>query len=146
MSTLALSIVVYGPGTDANNRSHWAIALHRSHLQTGTILQVWPIDLSRLIYQLEIRSNTALDSQGPEAFFTVTNIAPEDTKRVLKTISQEPAPSDGVERCQDWVLRAIIALEAEEVVPPGTSSWVSGLIRRAAEELAQAVGSRWTRT
>ena len=66
MSTLALSIVVYGPGTDANHRSHWAIALHRSHLQTGTILHVWPIDLSRLIYQLEIRNNTALDSQSPE--------------------------------------------------------------------------------
>lgn len=122
MSTTAVSIVVYDPGTDANHRSHWDVALHRPHLQTGTILHFWPIDLSRLIYQLEIQSNTALGSQNPESFFTVANIAPEDTKRVVETISQEPAPSDGVERCQDWVLRAVIALEAEEIVLPETSS------------------------
>ena len=146
MSTLALSIVVYGPGTDTNHRSHWAIALHQPRMQTGTIVHVWLIDLSRLIYQLEIRSNTALDSRSSEGFFTVAGIAPENATRVLQVVSQEPAPNDGVERCQDWVLRAVIALEAEELVPPGTSNWISDLVGRPAEELAEAVGQRWTKT
>ncbi|KAF2171472.1 hypothetical protein M409DRAFT_18589 [Zasmidium cellare ATCC 36951] len=146
MSEFILSIVVYGPGTDPNHRSHWTLAIHRRNDEYGVLLHVNVIDLSRLIYQFDIRRDVLLHSRSSEGSFVVAQLGQNTIRRVIALISEEPAPRDGVERCQDWVLRAMISLEAEEIVPAGTSEWVSRLIGHSAEEVARAVSTRWSST
>ncbi|KAF2765510.1 hypothetical protein EJ03DRAFT_207092 [Teratosphaeria nubilosa] len=146
MSEFVLSIVVKGPGTEPKHRSHWALAIHRRNDQRGVLLHVSLIDLSRLIYQFDMRRDVLLRSRSSEGSFIVAALAHSNVRRAAELISEEPTPRDGVERCQDWVLRAVISLEAEEIVPPGTSDWVSGLVGQSADSVAQAVSARWSST
>ena len=44
--------------------------------------------------------------------------------------------------CQDWTLEYVIALEAEELLPAGTSGWVAGMVGKPSKDVA-AVGERW---
>ena len=60
MATHVLSIVVSGPGTDPNHRSHWAFAIHETNSEFGHILDVNVIDLQRLIYQFGIERNVRI--------------------------------------------------------------------------------------
>lgn len=140
-----LSIAVDGPGTDANHRSHWIFAIHHDNADVGTVMQVQVIDLSKLIYQFDERSGVHIRSRGSEGSFMVASFTQEQARQAAKLIRDEPPPRDGVERCQDWVLRAIISLEAEEVVPPGTSTGIEMLIGKAATAVAEQVGDRWTK-
>lgn len=146
MATYALSIVVYGPGTDANHRSHWAFAIHQNTAESGVLLHVQVIDLGRLIYQYDERRGVDVRSRSSEGSFAVASLTKEQVQQAVKVIREESAPRDGVERCQDWVLRAIISLEAEEIVPSGTSAWIETLVGQAATTVAQAAGGRWVRT
>ena len=146
MSSHSLSIVVDGPGIDADHRSHWAFAIHHDNTEYGTVMQVQVIDLSRLIYQFDERKGVEIRSKGSEGSFTVASLTQEQARQAAKIIREEPAPRDGVERCQDWVLRTIISLEAEEVVPPGTSADLERLIGKTATTVAEQVGVRWIKT
>lgn len=146
MPHYALSIIVYGPGTDRNHRSHWAFAIHDSKLRRGCLLHVSVIDLQRLIYQFDIRRDVEIGSISSEGTFVVSYIEQEHIRQAVEIISTEPAPRDGVERCQDWILRAVISLEAEEIVPPGTADFISRLVGQPAAVVARAVGERWTMT
>lgn len=38
----------------------------------------------------------------------------------------------------------MIALEAEELLPAGTSEWVAKLVGKPSKDVAAAVGGRWT--
>jgi hypothetical protein len=49
---------------------------------------------------------------------------------------------DGVERCQDWVLRTVISLEAEEIIPAGTSEQIGSLVGQSANRVAGVVGDK----
>jgi len=146
MTSYVLSIVVYGPGTDTNHRSHWAFAIHQETAKSGILLHVQVIDLNKLIYQYDERNGVDIRSKSSEGSFTVTSLTKEHLQQAVKVIREEPAPRDGVERCQDWILRAIISLEAEEIVPSGTSAWIETLVGQAATAVEHAVGSRWVRT
>lgn len=146
MATYVLSIVVYGPGTDPNHRSHWAFAIHQQTAESGVLLHVQLIDLSRLIYQYDERRGVDVRSRSSEGSFAVAPLTNEQVQQAVRIIRAEVAPNDGVEKCQDWVLRAIISLEAEEIVPPGTSSWIETLVGQAATAVARAAGVRWIRT
>ena len=146
MASYSLSIVVDGPGTDANHRSHWTFAIHHNAAETGTIMQVQVIDLSKLIYQFDERSGVDIRSKGSEGSFTVASLTHEQMRQAVKIIREEPAPRDGVERCQDWALRTVISLEAEEVVPPGASAEIETLIGKTAAAVAQQLGGRWVDT
>lgn len=146
MASYSLSIVVDGPGTDANHRSHWTFAIHHNATETGIIMQVQVIDLSKLIYQFDERRDVAIRSKGSEGSFTVASLTHEQMRQAVKIIREEPAPRDGAERCQDWVLRTVISLEAEEVVPPGASAEIEKLIGKTAATVARQVGSRWVDT
>lgn len=146
MASYSLSIVVDGPGTDANHRSHWRFAIHHNAAETGTIMQVQVIDLSKLIYQFDERSGVDIRSKGSEGSFTVAFLTHEQMRQAVQIIREEPAPKDGIERCQDWALRTVISLEAEEVVPPGASAEIETLIGRTATAVAQQVGGRWVDT
>ena len=141
-----LSIVVDGPGTDANHRSHWTFAIHRNNSDIGIVMQVQVIDLSKLIYQFDERRGVEIRSRGSEGSFRLASLTQEQVRQAAKIIREEPPPRDGVERCQDWVLRAVISLEAEEVVPPGTSADIETLVGKAAAIVAEQVGDRWTKT
>jgi hypothetical protein len=87
-----------------------------------------------------------IHSKISDGSFVVASLTQEQVKAAEKVTREEQAPIDGSERCQDWVLRTIISLEAEELVPPGTATWIEGLVGKSDEALAQAVGQRWTRT
>lgn len=114
-----LSIVVDGPGVDARNRSHWTFAIHEENATIGTVLQVLVIDFDKLIYHFDERSGVGIRSRSSEGSFKVATLNREQARQAAQIIREEPAPMDGVERCQDWVLRATISLEAEKIVPPG---------------------------
>lgn len=146
MPDYALSIIVHGPGTDRNHRSHWAFGIHDPHSTRGCLLHVTVIDLQRLIYQFETRRDVVIRSKSSEGTFVVSHIRQEHIRQAIEIISTEPAPRDGVERCQDWILRAVISLEAEEIVPPGTADFISRLVGQPAAMVARAVGERWTVT
>jgi hypothetical protein len=146
MSSHSLSIVVDGPGTDADHRSHWTFAIHSGNTDIGTVMQVQVIDMSKLIYQFDERRGVDIRSRGSEGSFKVASLTQEQAQQAAKIIRDEPPPRDGVERCQDWVLRAIISLEAEEVVPPGTSADIEMLVGKAATAVAEQVGDRWIKT
>lgn len=146
MSGYALSIVVYGPGTDRNHPSHWAFAIHDSNLSRGWLLHVSLLDLQRLIYQFDSRRDVEIRSRSSEGSFVVGYLRQEHIRQAVEIISTEPAPRDGVETCQDWILRAVISLEAEEILPPGTSDLISRFVGQPAAVVARAVGERWTIT
>jgi hypothetical protein len=146
MSSHSLSIVVDGPGTDANHRSHWSFAIHHDNADNGIVMQVQVIDLSKLIYQFDERSGVEFLSKGSEGSFKVESLTQEQVRKAVKIIREEPAPKDGVERCQDWVLRTIISLEAEEIVPPGASAGIEELVGETAAAVAQQVDERWIDT
>ncbi len=110
------------------------------------MLDVQLIDLQKLIYQFDERRGVAIRSKGSEGSFTTASLAQKQVRAVEKVIREEQAPKDGTERCQDWVLRTIISLEAEELVPPGTSASIEKLAGKSAKVLAQSVGQRWTST
>jgi hypothetical protein len=63
-------------------------------------------------------------------------------RQAAKITCDEPPPRDGIERCQDWAVRAIVSLEAEEVVPPGASAGIEMLIGKVATAVAEQVGDR----
>ncbi|KAF2708721.1 hypothetical protein K504DRAFT_467956 [Pleomassaria siparia CBS 279.74] len=143
MTTYTLSIVVYGEGDDPNNRSHWAIVFHGAGADRGNLLQVSLIDRDRLWYQFDRRDDIAILSQNSEGYFQVATLTASQRVQAISIISKEPPPRNGRDRCQDWTMNCLIALEAEDLVPPGTSEWINGLVGRSATGLAQAVGGRW---
>jgi len=146
MASHSLPIVVDGPGTDANHRSHWAFAIHHNAADDGTLMQVQVIDLTKLIYQFDERTGVDIRSKGSEGSFIVASLTQEQARRAVKIIREEPAPKDGVERCQDSVLRTIISLEAEELVCPDTSLEIEVLVGKPANAVAQLVTDRWIDT
>ena len=146
MSSHSLSIVVDGPGTDANHRSHWTFAIHQNDADIAIVMQVQVIDPSKLIYQFDERRGVDIRGKGSEGSFTVAPLTQEQVRQAVKIIRNEPAPRDGVERCQDWVLGTMISLEAEEVVPPGASAEIETLIGKTAAAVAHQVGERWIDT
>ncbi|KAM0721993.1 hypothetical protein Q7P37_002919 [Cladosporium fusiforme] len=146
MASHILSIVVQGPGTNSDHRSHWSFIIHQPTADCGILLDVQIIDLNKLIYQHDERSGVDIRSKGSEGSFAVATLAQEQKRQALKVIREEPAPKDGVEKCQDWTLRAIISLEAEELVPSGTSAWIETLVGQPATDVARAVGDKWVGT
>lgn len=107
-------------------------------------MHVTLLDFRRLIYGFESRRDFDIRSRSSEGWFEVCHFTQEHMRQAYEIIEREPAPRDGVERCQDWILRTVISLEAEEIVPPGTSSFMSRLVGQPAAVVAQEVGERWT--
>lgn len=138
-----LSVIVYGAGDDPNNRSHWAFAFHRPGSDLCNLLHVLLIDLSRLIYQFETRHGIPLQCDNPEGYFTLACLDTAQYTHAIRIISGEPAPRNGVDRGQDWVLSCVISLEAEEIVAAGSSEWVESLVGLPATTLASRAGQKW---
>lgn len=143
MSDYLLSIMVYGRGDDPTHRSHWAFALHRPGKQLCTLLHVNLIDPTGLIYQYEERSGQPLESRSAEGFFLISNVKADKYRQVVRIISAEPAPRNGKDRCQDWVLDCVIALETEELVPDGTAELIESLIGKNVTAVTARLGGRW---
>lgn len=143
MSSSNLSIVVYGLGEDPHHRSHWAFAIHKPTEDIGNIFHVTPLYLEKLIYRFETQKSVLIRGKGSEGSFPFARLSPEQVPRASRIIGEEPAPGNGVERCQDWVLRTVISLEAEEVVPAGTSERIGGLVGQSADYVAGVSGDEW---
>ncbi|KAK7532517.1 hypothetical protein IWX49DRAFT_327951 [Phyllosticta citricarpa] len=139
-----LSIVVYGSGEDPNHRSHWAFALHKPGSNTGNILHVNLLDSSKFLHHFEIYRDVGLKSESSEGYFKIAELTPEQSPRAAAIISDEQAPNNGKDKCQEWIVNCIISLEAEEVVPPGTSEWIGDLVGLSAGDLKGRVGENWT--
>lgn len=138
-----LSIVVEGEGEDPDNRSHWSFAFRHAGAARGNILQVLVIDRERLWYQFDRRDDITILSPSVEGIFEIATIPPSRYAQTIRVVSNEPAPRNGKDRCQDWTLNCILALEVEELIPDGTSAWIDGLVGKSAAQLAQALGRRW---
>ncbi|KAJ8111989.1 hypothetical protein OPT61_g5540 [Boeremia exigua] len=131
-----------GPGEDPNNRSHWGFLIHSQGQKVGNLLHVQLISLTGLVYQFEVKSGHPLESETCEGQLLLNYIEASKYHQVVSTISQQPAPRNNKDRCQDWTLECVIALEAEELVPAGTSTLVGGLIGKSAQAVATAAGQR----
>lgn len=143
MSDYLLSIIVSGRGDDPNHRSHWAFAIHRPDQPLCTLYQVNLIG-EGLIYQFEERGGEPLLSRSSEGHFLVGPIKSSNYVKTKEIISKEPAPRNGRDRCQDWVMNCIIVLETEELVEDGTSELISRLIGKNVDQLKGIVQDRWT--
>ena len=141
-----LSITVFGLGEDPNHRSHWGFTLHQPSTGIIDLLHVRLIDLDKLWYQFEPRLGTNLADLATMQAMGMCRLAQlnhQQRQQVIQVIGNEPAPRDGSRRCQDWVFSTLIALEVEELVPPGTSEFWKGMVGRPAAEVKRAVGGDW---
>lgn len=109
-------------------------------------MQVVLIDLATLKYKFERENSSPLHTRSSEGYFHVATFSAAVKQRVMSVIENEPAPSDGKGRCQDWIVEALISLEAEELVPSGTSEWIQGLVGRTALDVEKRVGEKWVRS
>ncbi|KAF2130397.1 hypothetical protein P153DRAFT_365994 [Dothidotthia symphoricarpi CBS 119687] len=144
MASYALSIAVFGDGEDPNHRSHWGFLTFMPGSSVGNLLQVQLLSLRGLVYQYEYLTGQPLDSQSCEGRVLLGYIDTSKYHQVVKIISEEPAPRNNRDRCQDWILECVIGLEAEELLPPGTSDWIQDIIGKPSKDVATAVGARWT--
>ncbi|KAF7592410.1 hypothetical protein BBP40_000258 [Aspergillus hancockii] len=139
-----LSLLISGEGKDPKYRSHWAFVIHHPPQAIGDLLHVRPIDIGRLWYEFEHRSDSDLILVDAIGLAKVADLDASRRLHAIEVIRAEKAPKDGVRRCQDWVFSALIALEVEEIVPAGTSEFWKGCMGRTATEVEGAVGTGWT--
>jgi hypothetical protein len=139
-----LSIEVFGSGEDPNHRSHWGFMIHQPPNTTGDLLHVRLIDLYRLWYEFESRSNTDIVDMQALGLCRLAELTPQQRLQVIQVIKSEPAPRDGSRKCQDWVFSTLLSLEVEELVPDGTSEFWKGMVGRTAREVERSIGDRWT--
>ncbi|KAL2011971.1 hypothetical protein VTN00DRAFT_4689 [Thermoascus crustaceus] len=157
MPSYTLSIAIFGEGNNPTHRSHWAFTIHQSQppqddptttTTYGDLLHVRVIDLDRLWYQFEHRSDTHLPTmhnimQAVGTCKIADLPTAEDRRRAIEIIAEEGekrAPRDGGRRCQEWVFETLIALEVEEFVPEGTAGFWKGMVGREAREVEREVG------
>lgn len=138
-----LSIIIQGRGDDPLHRSHWVFAVHRAHSKLCTLFQVNLLSEEGLIYQFETRGGESLDSQSNEGYFLVTKFKADEYNRVTQLISREPAPRNGKDRCQDWVLGCVIVLETEELVGDGMAELVDSLVGNNVYQVGDILKDRW---
>lgn len=140
-----LSIEVFGPGTNPNFRSHWGFMINKpGNLEFGDLLQVEVIDANKLWYGFAPRYATKIIDKAAVGMCKITNLTSEQRRQAITIIEKEPAPRNGIGRYQDWMFDALISLEIEELVPPGTSEFWKGMVGRSAQEVAAACGNQWT--
>ncbi|OCL15195.1 hypothetical protein AOQ84DRAFT_329797 [Glonium stellatum] len=142
MSYHELSIVVDGRGDDPNHRSHWSFLLSTPGARFGNLFHVQVIDPDHLIYQFERQSDHLIQSHG-EGRLLVARIGAWRYRQAEDIISREPAPRNGKDGCQEWILSCVISLEVEEIVPEGTAAWIEPLVGLPSTQLAERVGKRW---
>jgi hypothetical protein len=134
----SLSLLVTGPGLSPEHRSHWSLALHYPDQNIGRVYQVSLISLSHLLYIFDVRDGVGIRPPGSEGSFELASgLDWEAARSVEEVIRGEKAPSDGVERCQDWVLRVVIGLEVEGLVSEGTAELVGGCVGRSARDVRE---------
>ncbi|KAI9756471.1 MAG: hypothetical protein M1815_003569 [Lichina confinis] len=145
MSSYELSIGVFGPGKDPNNRSHWAFVVSKPGDAIGDRLHVVLLDRNSLRYVFEIRSGVPIKSLQSEGRCVITVWDSVQRQKGVHVIESELAPQDGKRRCQDWVLSTLISLEVEELVPSATSERWEALVGKSATEVEAALGDSWER-
>ncbi|ORY14749.1 hypothetical protein BCR34DRAFT_211001 [Clohesyomyces aquaticus] len=130
-------------GDDPNNRCHWSFVFHDAGAEIGNLFQVLVIDLDRLCYQFDRRDGVDILNPTSEGRFEVVTIRASRYRHATAILKKEPSPWNGTDRCQDWTVNCLIALEVEEMIPPGTAQWVNELVGKSATELAHVLGCRW---
>ena len=149
MPDYLLSLLISGRGDDPNHRSHWALAIHlpssnsNSNSNICTLHQVNLISEAGLIYQFETRRGQLLDGPGVEGYFQLARFDADEHGRVTRLIAGEPAPRNGRDRCQDWVLGCVVVLETEELVGDGMAELVNRLVGKNVEEVKEILKDRW---
>jgi hypothetical protein len=138
-----LSIIVEGRGLDPNNRSHWAFMISRQGDSFGDRLNVVLLDRTNLRYIREVRSAVLMKSPQTEGRCILAVWNSQQRQKGVEVIQKEPAPHDGKRRCQDWTLEVLIGLEAEELIPAGTSATWGELVGKPVADVAAALGQSW---
>jgi hypothetical protein len=138
-----LSIVVHGPGTDPDNRSHWTLAFHRPPSDLATVLQVLVVDLASLTYIFDARTGEVLLPPSAEGRVEIGVLDMAGYAAARRVVESVDAPGNGKDRCQDWVLDCVVALEVDGLVGEGVSEWVGKLVGRSAVEVEREAGKRW---
>lgn len=139
-----LSIEVFGTGEDPKHRSHWGFVIHQPPRTFGDLLHVRPVNIEKLWYEFEPRFGTDLNIMQALGLCKIATLDSRQRRLAIEVISQEPAPRDGMRKCQDWVFSTLISLEVEELVPAGTSEFWKGMVGVPAHGVQKAVGGNWS--
>jgi hypothetical protein len=137
-----ISVVVYGHGSDPNDRSHWGFFVCRKGEYLGDLLHVALVD-QPLLYEYTERAPMNMRSARCSGRSIVATLNRRLCERGCEIIRSEPAPRDGKRRCQDWVMAVMLRLEAAELVNQGTSRRWIRLVGRPVSQLAAALGRSW---
>ncbi|MCJ1343280.1 hypothetical protein MMC31_001473 [Peltigera leucophlebia] len=140
-----LSVIVYGLGTDPQYRSHWGFIISQVGQPEGELLHVKLLDLPTLRYQFETR-DTLLNSASCKGRWRIASLTYQQRLEAKEIISKEKAPADGKSRCQDWVFEVFLGLEAEGLIPAGSSQRCKDRIGKSADDLAASLGAEWVKS
>ncbi|KAF2677045.1 hypothetical protein K458DRAFT_436843 [Lentithecium fluviatile CBS 122367] len=143
MSKYTLYITLEGPGDLPHHRSHWSFAFLRPNSPFACIYQVLLLDGMHLIHHLDRRDGVPFPIVGSEGAVKLAEL--DDTKYVeaQKIIAEEAPSRNGHDRCQDWTLNCVIALEVAEVLEPGCAEFVGACVGLSAREVKERAGERW---
>lgn len=140
-----LSVEVFGNGENPRDPSHWAFVIHQPPSASGDLLHVRVLDPTKGFFQFESRYGSRIRTQQALGLGYIALLTPEQRRTVIEIISKEEAPKNDNRNCQDWVFSALLSLEIEELVPPGSSEFWKGMINKPAREVAAALGGNWTK-
>lgn len=101
------------------------------------------IDLDRLRYEFEARTGMSLVIMQAVGMVKIASLDADQRKEVIKVISSEDAPRDGVKRCQDWEFDTLLSLEVNDLVPDGTCQFWKGMVGKPAKVVENAAGANW---
>ncbi|KAF1955274.1 hypothetical protein CC80DRAFT_493198 [Byssothecium circinans] len=143
MSTYSLYIILEGTGESQTHRSHWSFTFLHPNSPLANIHQVLLLDDTRLIYHYDRRDGVPYPIPGSEGELLLARLTASQAFLAQDVISREPPPRNGVDRCQDWVLNCVIALEVAELVEPGASEVLGACVGLDAGSVRKRFGGEW---
>ncbi|KAL4800222.1 hypothetical protein BDV19DRAFT_384582 [Aspergillus venezuelensis] len=135
-----LSITLSGPGKTEN--AHWGVIVYVPGNDFGDLLHVRLIDLPSNRFQFENRTGHGLAEQDAWGLAPVTRLDSVQRAAVVTLLENEKPPVGGKD-CQNWVVDGLVALEVEELVPPGTAELWNGRLGKETAAIREDVGEDW---
>ncbi|KAL4933085.1 uncharacterized protein BDV17DRAFT_287442 [Aspergillus undulatus] len=133
-----LSISLAGPGITEN--AHWGFTIHTPGKDFGDLLHVRLITSTH--FQFENRTGHGLAEQDAWGLAPITLLDDVQRAAVVSILEKERPPTNGRD-CQSWVVDGLVALEVEELVPPGTAEVWSARLGKETALVREEAGGVW---
>ncbi|KAF2638186.1 hypothetical protein P280DRAFT_551345 [Massarina eburnea CBS 473.64] len=144
MSKYELYIVLEGLGHSEHHRSHWSFAFHYPGTLLANVHQVLLLNDTRRFYHYDRRDGVPHPTPGSEGKVLLARLTVNQCTSAQEIISRELPPRNGKDRCQDWILNCVIALEVAELIEPGASEFLGGCVGLDAATVLARFDAQWT--